>query len=389
MMNNISIIDKCFGCRSCEQICPTNAISMVPDKNGFIHPIVDNDKCIDCGICLAHCPAKTLPILKEPKSFNAFINKDRTELLKSSSGGFAYALASHILRNGGVVFGSVFNEDLVVEQEMIDNIEDLAKTRGSKYVQSDTKDTFKLAKEKLDKGILVLYVGTPCQIAGLKKYIVNEYQNLVTVDFICHGVPSPKLFSAYVKDLEEKMGDKIINYSFRDKKNGWGNFLVSASTNKKTYRKIMIADKYGDDFFSMSAFRDCCYSCPFSQLDRVSDFTMGDLWGVEETNLKARIEDGVSVILVNSDKALDILKDINGLGIISQCDKNIVIKHQENLSHPSTNKKPGFYDNIDFENYYKNKKVKLSLKARIKSLIPGKIKNKLKRLLSRRGQKQQ
>lgn len=384
MINNISVIDKCFGCRSCEQICPTGAISMVPDKSGFIHPVVDNDKCINCGICLAHCPAHSLPLSTDPKSFVSFVNNNRAELLKSSSGGFAYSLGKHIIQKGGIVVGAVFNNDMVVEQKIIDQIDDLNQTRGSKYVQSNTKDTFLNTKIKLEDGVLVLYVGTPCQIAGLKKFLVKDYANLITLDFICHGVPSPRLFAAYIDWLEGELKGKVTSYSFRDKKNGWGNFLISANAGKKTYRKIMIADKYGDDFFSMNAFRDCCYSCPFSKLERVSDFTMGDLWGVEETGLKGKIEDGVSVVLVNSDRASKILEEINGLGTVTNCDRNIVLKHQENLSHPSINKKPRFYDNIDFGTYYKNKKVKLSLKAKIKSLIPGKLKNGLKRLLSKR-----
>lgn len=226
--NNIVKFDKkhCTGCETCAQLCPVNAIEMLENDEGFFEPFVNQDKCINCGACLKRCPQ----INKQQKNNQkvqvyAAKNKDRNVLLQSSSGGIFSAIAEEIIRSGGVVFGANQNENLETEHVLVKKIEDLYKLRGSKYIQSSTKNTYKQAKEYLEKGQKVLYSGTPCQIAGLKSFIGKEYEGLYTVEVICHGVPNQKLLKEQIKDLEKKYKRKISRISYRDKEYGsWGGY---------------------------------------------------------------------------------------------------------------------------------------------------------------------
>ena len=196
-MENISKLNKnnCTGCRMCEQICPVNAIKMIENKEGFIEPVIDKTKCINCGLCSKRCPQLN-EIKREDYKMEVYAakNKNIEEQKSSSSGGVFSVLANYVLENNGIVFGCAFNDNLIAEHIGIEDKNELYKLRGSKYVQSNTKNTFKDVKENLENSRMVLYSGTPCQIAGLKQFLGKEYDNLYTVDLVCHGVPSPKLF---------------------------------------------------------------------------------------------------------------------------------------------------------------------------------------------------
>lgn len=227
----INITDKhnCVGCRACEQICPKQCISISGDNEGFIYPAVDQDRCIECHLCEKVCPvlnssSPTTPIM----ALGCKAESDEVRL-KSSSGGIFSLLAEDTIKKDGIVFGAVFNENFHVRQSCIDNKAGLDRLRRSKYVQSDTVDTYRSVKDALEAGRYVLYCGTPCQIKGLKLYLRKDYENLLTVDFICHGVPSPKVWQDYIDGLREEVGDgnTLKSVNFRSKAaGGWHKFAL-------------------------------------------------------------------------------------------------------------------------------------------------------------------
>ena len=390
-IENINKYEKCCGCRCCEQICPVNAIAMKENKEGFLEPVVDEEKCISCGLCLKRCPQLQEKSNDELKIDSyAAQNKDKEELLKSSSGGLFSVFARYILNKQGVVYGATFKEDLSVEHTEINNIEDLDLLRGSKYVQSNTLDTFSKVKNNLENNKLVLYSGTPCQIAGLKQFLQKDYKNLYLIDIVCHGVPSQKLFKKYKQSLEDKEKSKITKYSFRDKsKNGWGLNLKIEFENNKKENKRHIVDSYYKSFLHGDTYRECCYSCKYANLQRIGDITLADFWGIENIKSDFDIKDGVSAILVNTEK---------GKKLFEECKENInymsatiesVVKDNRNLKMPTEKPKirKTVYDNIDSKSYKEFEKENLHFKIEakdiIKQLVPKTLKKKIKAILGR------
>ena len=221
--NNIHLAstDTCSGCAACVSVCPTGSISMKEDREGFLQPHINTKTCIGCHKCEKTCPI--LNPIEIPNDFEtqayAAINKDEDVRMRSSSGGMFHALAKWTIEQGGVVFGARFNDQWEVVHDYTETIEGIEPFMRSKYVQSRIGDTFKQAKQFLEAGRWVLYSGTPCQIGGLKAYLKKEYEKLLGVDLICHGVPSPGVWRAYLKEAIK--GDTLLGFNFRDKKNGW------------------------------------------------------------------------------------------------------------------------------------------------------------------------
>lgn len=308
-MINIQEKYMCDGCYACYNICPKDAINMEVDDEGFWYPRVDNEKCVDCNKCEKVCPILNKKQIKSLKKAYACYNLDETVRLKSSSGGIFSILASDIIKNDGVVFGAKFDEDFNVVHDYIEDIEGLSQFRGSKYVQSNIGTSFKEAKKFLDCGRRVLFSGTPCQIAGLKSYLKKDYENLVTVDLICHGVPSPMVWQRYIKELSG--GKKLTYMTFRNKSKGWNNGVL-----KYIFEDgIEINEKYEESSYIKGFIGNCflrpsCYNCNFKTLDRESDFTIGDFWGIELILPKLDDNKGISLCFIHTDKAENILKDI-------------------------------------------------------------------------------
>jgi len=304
----ITIDEKtCTGCRACEQMCPVHAINMYENNEGFIYPQINQDICVGCGLCIKKCPSNTdvrsEGKLQQPLAYAARL-KNREMLLSSTSGGFFVALAEEILSSGGSVFGVTMDENYNVFHKSINTATELYMLQGSKYVASDTNESYIRTQEMLIKGKRVLYSGLPCQIAGLKSFLQRDYPNLVTVDVVCHGVPSHKLFRTYVDSLRSGHGNMIKDYRFRDKsKYGWG---VHWSYSKNGRRKYggLYDDPYISVFIDAKANRESCYCCKYIGVDtRPGDFTLADYWGVERVHPGFASRDGVSAIICHTEKA--------------------------------------------------------------------------------------
>lgn len=332
---------ECTGCSACMNICPHDALIMSSNNEGFIHPLISNDRCVDCGLCQQVCPVRLEPILNNPLKVFSGWSKDEYKRLNSSSGGAFVEIARLTLENGGVVFGCGLNKDLQAVHLYVENINDLlSNLSGSKYVQSRIEYTYKQARSFLRSGRPVLFSGTPCQIAGLRKYLRKEYENLITVDIICHGVPSPLIFEEYKKYIEQTRNMRIFNVKFRSKKYSWifFNMAIEGHSSKKN-KKVFYHGNYYEDPYIRGFLRDnflrpSCFHCKFTKVDRVSDFTIADWWGYKRTTSKDRgfRYKGVSLILVNTAKSLDLIKNLN----MELKERTIEQAKQTNvcLSHP-------------------------------------------------------
>ena len=341
--------EECYGCTACLNICPVNAIKMETDKQGFKYAVIDEAKCIKCGLCKKTCPYINLP--KKSQEFTAYAAKNKNEKIRmqSTSGGIFTELASYIINKKGIVYGASLDKNLTVVHTRIDKIENLELLRGSKYVQSDLKEIFKEIKKELENHKLILFSGTPCQVAGLKKFLKKDYNNLVLVDLICHGVPSPLIFKEQIKLLEKK--SKVKNYLFRVKKNGWHTHTEQVEyENGKIDNTSSLSQRYKQLFNKNLILRPCCFECQFSNLNRVGDITIGDYWGVEKYYPEFDDNKGINLVILNTKRGIDLFNEIkNNLNVIKLNREQIL---QQPLQHPSN--KPLKYDS--FWNDYYNKK---------------------------------
>lgn len=304
----------CCGCSACVQACPTACLSMRETEEGFLYPTVKTDKCINCGLCAKVCPMGHAPLQIEEQQCFAAIHNSAETLRASSSGGVFSALAKSVLAQGGAVFGAALGDDRVLRHTFVTDMADLPKLMGSKYIQSEMNDSFAQVRDLLQKGTLVLFVGTPCQVAGLRLYLQKEYENLYTVDLLCHGVPSDKMFQAYVDYLEKKHGGRLTDIRFRDKeKNGWSITLCyDIEKNGKTKRHYVPAglSPYFFAFLRGKILRESCYRCPYTKTARTGDITLADFWGVEKVLPDLQTEKGCSAVLANTEKGKSLFNTV-------------------------------------------------------------------------------
>lgn len=308
-MDSVSILEKnkCTGCGLCKNICPFGAIEMLPDNEGFLRPVI-NDKCTSCGLCSKKCPALSKE-LKTNKKFKAFAvwSNDKLRPLGSSGGVFP-ALAEHFIDNGGVVFGAAFEPSCrKLSHQKVENKKDLIKLYKSKYVQSDTKETYKEVKECLEQGKNVLYCGCPCQVDALKTFLGKDYDTLLTVDILCHGAPSPYAYNKFLDEVSK--GREVVAVDFRDKTPGWGT-LIRVDFSDGTLHHDLYNGNYFRAFLSGIAMRESCYTCPYSQENRPGDITIGDFWGVADFKENWNDKKGTSIVLVNNKKGEKEIKNI-------------------------------------------------------------------------------
>jgi coenzyme F420-reducing hydrogenase beta subunit len=326
-MIKINRKQDCSGCHACANVCPVNCITMIEDNEGFLYPNVDISKCIDCGLC-----EKVCPIINPKEKINgvkgyACVNKNEKIRVESSSGGIFSLLAENMINNGGVVFGAVFDDDFNLIHSYADNIEGLAKLRGSKYVQSKIGDTYNKCREFLEKKIKVLFTGTPCQIAGLISYLGKDYDDLICVDIICYGAPSPKIFKMYRTKIEKKNETTTNRISFRNKDYGWKLSLLLEFNNKEEYRRDVNQEAFMMGFIKNLYNRPSCSECKFRNLNRSSDITIADLWGVG--NIVPKLDDnkGTSLVLINSYKGENMFSKLQDEMVVEPIDYKQAFKY--------------------------------------------------------------
>lgn len=333
----------CTGCHACYSVCGRRAITMRPDEEGFLYPMVNRDLCIDCGACESVCPSlnKRDLVQKIPQACYAAQNPQEEIRLQSSSGGIFSLIAENVIREGGVVFGARWEESFNVVHDYTDFIDGLAPFRGSKYVQSSIGDSFIKAKDFLKEDRQVLFSGTPCQIAGLKRFLGRDYDNLLTVDIACHGVPSPKVWQAHLKYLGK--GRKPICVNMRDKKPGWKSYSISYQfEGGRKVLNLRVNDPYMCGYLAGLYSRPSCHDCPMKPNRSQSDFTLADFWGI--TQLGQKDDDkGTNLVIVNSNKGLQILKSMNVELIKFQFEDITTYNPSLSTSSISSGKRPEFW----------------------------------------------
>lgn len=303
-MKHIEILKPkdCSGCGACAQICPQKCINMIPDSGGFKYPSVNTDLCVECGACRKVCPFISHVSDGMITDIYAAVNKNVENRLLSSSGGVFHCLGHQIISEGGLVFGAKFNEDWSVSHGVAETEQELMMLTGSKYVQSEINDSYSRCEQFLRSGRKVLFSGTPCQIAGLNKYLKKKYADLLTtVEVICHGVPSPEVWKAYLDYFYPQKN--IIRISFRTKTPSWEKFSMKINFSDSVYLKPADQDPYMFGFLRNIYLRPSCYSCKTKGGNSGADLTLGDFWGIDDIFPEINDHMGVSLIICHNETA--------------------------------------------------------------------------------------
>ncbi len=334
--------DICTGCMACMNACAKGALTFVKDDEGFLQPYVDTNKCVECGLCERTCPEIQGKYHQNTLSVDVYAGWNKTDRRISSSGGAFSSIARYVLDKGGYIYGATLDEKLICKHIEVDDIDGLKKLRGSKYIQSYIGMAYKEVKRHLLCDQYVLFTGTPCQVSGLKSYLGKEYEKLITIDLICHGVPSQEVFSSYIAKLEKRLGmaenETVQNYEFR-RRDGWCESPSVTTTMNKSFPLYGIDSLYMSAFDKAAIFRKSCYTCHYAQTARVGDFSIGDFWGVGKQGVPFKYDTtkGVSLLLVNSDKGRSIMKQLGDNDFyVSRTLKEATVRNH-NLSGVSPN----------------------------------------------------
>lgn len=330
--------ESCTGCGACAQKCPKQCISMTSGEFGFLYPTVEKTSCVDCRLCEKVCPInKDVSSHAEQQAYAA-VHKS-TEIVKSSTSGGAFtALAETVLHQGGVIFGAVMDR-WVVCHSRVDSSVGLEKIRGSKYVQSRIGNAFRDAEKELKLGKLVLFSGTPCQVAGLKCYLGIEYENLFTVDIVCHGVGSQAYFDKFISSIS-LLYPEMKEIKFRSKQfTGWsccsGALVMNNENGRETLKPFYYYNNYYYQYFLQgNIYRKSCYSCKYASLSRPADITLGDFWGIEKLKIPFDTKNGCSLLIVNTQNGRRLIESTENL-LMQAVSIDDAIKQNDQLKHPS------------------------------------------------------
>lgn len=353
-MIRISDKDQCCGCNACRSICPKQCITMTADSEGFMYPVVDTAACVECGLC-----EKVCPLLHKPEQhplLDVYAAKSRNDDLRlhSSSGAVFSELAYFILDEGGVVCGAELNDKLAVQHCCIDKKAELPRLQGSKYVQSNLGEIFVKVKALLLNNKTVLFSGTPCQIAGLKSYLLKDYANLYTVDVVCHGVPSPAVYRKYLAELAAEAGAAVTKVRFRDKQKGWKRGETVFATPTAVFSASKRQEPYMKLFLNNITIRPSCAACAFNNKRSRADLTIADFWGIDKFHPDFDDDKGVTLVMVNSLKGQQLFNSIkdNVDCLVSSFAEasayNVAVSKSLNLHE----KRDYFFEN------YQNKRIK-------------------------------
>ena len=376
---------NCCGCTACANICKFNAIKMKEDKEGFLYPEIDNKKCVNCRTCEKICPMiNRKNRTKEIKNIYASYIDDNEKLFKSASGGIATAISEYFIKNGGIVFGVEYTHDFKKAlYTKIDHISDLDRIKGSKYIQSDKKSIYCEAKKELENGKNVLFIGLPCEVAGLKNFLIKNYENLYTVALICMGPTSPKVGEQYIEYLEKKIKSKIESFNLRYKGNGWGapNYVKAVFQNGKELIKPFNETQYGHAFSIFS--RPSCLHCNFKLDNTFADMTIGDYWGVSKKE-KIYNGQGVSIMIIHNEKMNNIIEKLDNI-VKEKIKYENAIKNNEMLvvsRHNEEKRRKKYSKNFINKGLIYADRKDIQIKAVLKKFIPKKflkiIKNRRK-----------
>jgi coenzyme F420-reducing hydrogenase beta subunit len=337
----------CCGCNACVQSCPKDCITMQEDNEGFLYPSINIETCIDCSLCEKVCPEIHQGKGRKPLQVFAAKNKNEKIRVQSSSGGIFTLLAEKTIEENGVVFGARFDENWEVIHDYTETIEGLSAFRGSKYVQSRIGETFSQTKQFLKAGLKVLFSGTPCQIAGLKLFLQKDYENLLTVDFVCHGVPSPKVWRKYLNELSN---ETVSGISFRDKTKGWKVFSFSLSKNNQKqglFIETLHQNVFMKGFLKDLYLRPSCYDCPSKSFKSGSDITLGDYWGIQDILPEFDDDKGVSLVMINSVKGQEVYNQLNTESIGTTYENALAGNPSIETSVRKTGKRDVFMKNME------------------------------------------
>lgn len=398
-MIQINKKENCCGCTACKSVCPVKAIVMVPDEEGFLYPEINKEKCINCGLCEKACPILNKK-LKQGKEQIAYVinNKNDEVRSQSTSGGAFTPIAEYVIKNGGVVFGARYGENLDVYHAYTEKIDDLKMFRGSKYVQSDLKNSFSEAKEFLNSGRLVCFSGTPCQIQGLKSYLAKEYENLITLDVVCRAVPSPLVLKKYLNYQKKKNNNKEINsIIFRDKsKYGYSYSSMTVQGKDFLYREGVETDPYLRAFFNNYSGRPSCYNCKFRNNERISDFTVWDCFTIAEFDKKLADNKGTTRMIIQTQRGKDIFEKIKSDYNFTEVKIEDAVKNvREMVEDPVVNsKREEFFKDLNtmeeiefFKKYFPNnirvKSEKMVRRILIKTKLNDRVKNIVKKIIKK------
>lgn len=325
--------NKCTGCGACAQICPAHAITMRKNKEGFLMPVVDNAKCTRCGICYHRCPSANPSYKNEQPECYAMMAEDAVREVSSSGGMFSVA-AEYILDQAGYVCGAAFRDDFSVEHTVIDNMSQIEQLRGSKYIQSDSGNIFPRIKQLLEKDNIVLFTGMPCQVAGLYAYLGKTYEKLYTIDLLCHGITSYKVFEKYKKDV---LGDKQLTELFFKAKKPWGwHAGINASfQDGSKYAQPLEKDPYYIAYLNGISKNEICGGCEFNKLPRQGDITIGDFWGIGKYDAALNDNKGTSVVLVNNNKGRTLMENLKGrMQTVKKAPLQVAVNGNHCIEHP-------------------------------------------------------
>jgi coenzyme F420-reducing hydrogenase beta subunit len=331
MIQEICPKDSCTGCFACKSVCKSDAIYFKNDELGHYYPHI-NENCINCNSCVKICPANNKIVLNSPIEVFASWSIDFSERITSASGGVATEISKRIVENKGVVYGCTVKSNIDIQHIRIDSLTELFKLKGSKYVQSSIENCYKNIKKDLQNNKKVLFIGTPCQVSGIKKFIGSKNEDLYLVDFVCHGVPSEQILKQYIVELLPNEQQKL-NVKFRNSK---GQFFEIFKENQLLYSKRDINDWFYIGFRSNLFFRSACYNCAYTKVNRISDITLGDFWGLgKNIPFNHETNGGVSLVMVNSRKGVNLLNECKDRLFMEKREVNEAISGNIHLSKPS------------------------------------------------------
>lgn len=395
--------DVCTGCSACQEVCPKQCITMVADNMEALHPSVGQDKCIDCQLCYKTCPNNREQIFHSPQKVWAAWSNDDKIRLTSASGGIACELYKYWLRKGGVATGVVYDRDEGCHFILMEDERYINDVQNSKYTFSKTNGIYKIVKEKLQSGVSVLFIGVPCQVAGLYGYLKKDYPNLTTVDIICHGMPPSAYLEQHIELIEKEKKDHACRLFFRDPKyyTYTYTFTLYNVASKVFYKKkVLDTDNYQLGYHRALIYRENCYQCQYARKERIADLTLGDFSGLGRIAAFEQDKHNVSCVLQNTDKGAELLNAVGDNIYKEGRPKEEAFRYEKQLMHPSVKHllrnvfEKEYIKNRDFEQAsnasLKQEKRKVMkekysacAKSVIRKILPNKLKSCVRQMISR------